>query len=283
MSQHPYAGLGADSLELAPPPRTSAMAIISLVIGIISIFPLLCIFPGSGTLAMVFGGAAVLLIHRERGRLGGTGLAATGIVLGLLVTVVQVTVAIGISNFMGLYKTHAVGPVDEAIRAMKSRDYATARKLFTPEADAKLTDAMMDEFTAAYEQTAGVYQGFPDSLLGVVKDWYAAARAMSQLKQGGSNIFPFVADFGKGPAVVIVVFDQQRAQQGGGGANSTFPTINLGVLTVDGKQTWLNDNMPTPGNMQFKLHKPGASPSTPTEDDATPEQETPATDTPPSD
>jgi len=260
MSQSPYAQLSGDFADAPLPQRTSALAIISLVIGIISIVPLLCLFVGSGTLAMIFGGAALLMIHRERGRLGGTGLAATGIVLGLLVSVAQVAAVILLNNFMSLYNVHAVGPIDESLRAMRAGDYVTARKLFTPEADAKLSDQMMMDFDAAYRAHAGEYQGSPSSIVGLVQAWLSAGPSMRSLKNGAANAFPYVANFSKGPAVVIVVIDSnQQGPQGGPGSNPgmnfVLPTLNIGVLTTDGKATWLNDTMPTPGPKGVQMQR----------------------------
>jgi hypothetical protein len=84
----PAGAAGAQSPNLGPqylaqagvyqPPRTSGLAIASLVLGIIW----LC---GLGSLlATIFGGVALGQISRSRGQIEGKGLAIAGLVLGLL-------------------------------------------------------------------------------------------------------------------------------------------------------------------------------------------------------
>lgn len=259
MSQSPYSNLSMDELD-AGPTRNSVLAIIALVLGIVSIIPLFCLFPGSGALAVIFGGAAILMISRERGRLGGTGMAATGIVLGILVTVVQITVVIGINSFMGVYNSQIVGPVDEALEAVDQGDFSTARKLLTPEADAATTDQQFAEFAAAYKASVGSYRGSPDSVINVFQLWVEVGRSMQALRAGASDIFPFPANFAKRPAIVIVVFDPSRMQkqQNSGPANFAFPTRNLGILTVDGEAMWLNDALPASGVASRPIRTPPA-------------------------
>ena len=62
----------------AGPPRTSGMAIASLVLGILWLF-----WVGS-LLAVIFGGASLSQIARSRGTLEGKGMAISGLVLGIV-------------------------------------------------------------------------------------------------------------------------------------------------------------------------------------------------------
>ncbi len=72
-----------DEIALEPR-RTSVMAILSLVCGLV------CVVPGIGVLATIFGITSLVGINRSRGRVGGTGLAITGIVLGLLFSMIWI-------------------------------------------------------------------------------------------------------------------------------------------------------------------------------------------------
>jgi hypothetical protein len=241
MSQSPYANLGTEVLEPIPQ-RTSVLAILSLVIAIISIVPLFCVFLGSGALAVIFGGAALLFINRERGRLSGTGLAATGIVLGLMVTVLQIVVVMMVTKAMQFYKQNIIGPIDTALVALDSGDLKTARTMFPPSADAKITDEMLQQFVTDYQARIGAYKGAPDTLWGAIQLIVQVGPGMQGM-QGRNDVIPFPAKFEKGPAVVAIMFDPTSTSRGSapGGAAMTFSVINLGVLTPDQKEVWLVD------------------------------------------
>ena len=70
------------------PPRTSGMAIASMVLGIAGIIVLSCCCCGTGfipsVLAVVFGHVALYQIRRAGGRLEGTSMAIAGLVCGYI-------------------------------------------------------------------------------------------------------------------------------------------------------------------------------------------------------
>jgi uncharacterized membrane protein len=72
----------------AYPPRTSGMAIASMVLGIAGIVALSCCCCGTGfvpsVLAVVFGHVALYQIRRSAGRLEGTSMAIAGLVCGYI-------------------------------------------------------------------------------------------------------------------------------------------------------------------------------------------------------
>ena len=80
----------------------SGRAVASLVMGICSI--VLCLGPMVGIPAVIFGHLAQSDIKKSRGRLGGSGLATTGLVLGyfsfLWVFVIGLLAAIAVPNFV---------------------------------------------------------------------------------------------------------------------------------------------------------------------------------------
>lgn len=281
MSRSPFAELEQPISESAQR-KTSALAVASLIVAVVSVVPLFCVFIGSGALAMMLGGASLLLISRERGRLGGKGLAFAGIITGLFVTVVQiVAIAVAVKS-VGFLQQQLVGPVDQSIRAIERGDLATARKLFTPEADARITDRMLTDFAASCSREFGAYAGPPDSLWGFVTGWFRTGPAMAQLGNNAGNTFPFPVRFARTEAVVVVLYDPQRfdQSQGAGPTNFAFPTINLGVLTADGRSVWITDERPPAGMGQFRLTPPGPAagpaPSAPVEAPPTPDPNSPA-------
>lgn len=238
MTQSPYSNLGPEIAESSPQ-RTSVLAILSLVLAIVSIVPLFCVVPGSGALAVVLGGAALLLINRERGRLSGTGLAATGVVLGLMVTVLQIVAVVMVSRGMQYYKQNIVGPIDKALVAMDTGDFKAARTMFAPAADAKITDEQLRQFVQDYQAQMGSYKGFPDSLLGFIQTWVQVGPAMQGL-QGRGDVMPFPGQFANGPAVVGIMIDPQGTKNTPG-SSINFAVTNIGVLSPHGQAFWLID------------------------------------------
>lgn len=246
MSQSPYANLSGDFLETQPA-RTSVLAILSLILGIVGVVPCLCAAPGSGAVAVILGGAALMFIGRESGRLRGSGLAASGIVLGLLVSVIQVVMLVGAFRVHSGYKQVA-SLSESAMVAMQKGDFAGARTSFPATTDSVLTDQMMKDFVAAYQAELGNYQGFPEGPWAVIRDWMTAGPAMAALQnsnkgQPPNDLFPFPGRFDRGVGVIGVRFNQRAI----GGSQPTptsgmvIPPSNLVVLTVSGKAIWLID------------------------------------------
>ena len=114
MSDNPYAGYPSErengGYGMEPPERMSAMAVLSLVCGII------CCIPGLGIAAMIFGAAAMVAIGKSGGRLGGKMIAVIGMALGLLATIVWLTFAIGGASLYRNYVDQVVGGTDEMLQ-----------------------------------------------------------------------------------------------------------------------------------------------------------------------
>jgi hypothetical protein len=79
-----YAGSSAYYGQPTEPPRVSALAVASLVLG------LLWLFGVGSLLAIIFGGVAIHQINISRGRVTGKGLAVAGLVLGIVFITLQV-------------------------------------------------------------------------------------------------------------------------------------------------------------------------------------------------
>lgn len=86
MTQNPYEqreeSWGADVAdEYVGEQRLSLMALFSLI------FSLICFVPGAGLVGALLGIGGLVSIGKSRGRLTGKGLAITGLVLGLILSV----------------------------------------------------------------------------------------------------------------------------------------------------------------------------------------------------
>lgn len=214
------------------PQRTSVLAILSLV------FSLLCILPGPGALAIIFGGAAILFISSSKGRLGGLGLAIAGVLIGLLTTVIWLFVFVGAASVMKDFGGLFVQPTSKMMAALESGDYATARQNFDATLDTAVTDKQLAEFVAAYQADVGPFQSMPTSMW----EFFAAYGQVGPLMQGyrGQNEFPMPATFGNGMAVILAGMPQGASAQPQPGG--VMPRLNnLGVLVAPGKEVWLLD------------------------------------------
>ncbi|GJM19678.1 MAG: hypothetical protein DHS20C14_18910 [Phycisphaeraceae bacterium] len=88
MEHNPYAADSGHTEIYTEPERTSLAAVFSLVSSLI------CCIPGLSLIGIVLGVLALVGIGRSNGRVGGKGLAIAGIVIGLMVTIVQVLLAV---------------------------------------------------------------------------------------------------------------------------------------------------------------------------------------------
>src|SRR5262245_43405191 len=102
------------------PRRTSILAIISLILSLI------CIIPGFGLLGAIFGLAGLIGIMQSRGRVGGTGLAVAGMILGLLFSAVWIGVGLGMVKAGKFFQGQLMGPLNGAMTAIEAGDHAAA-------------------------------------------------------------------------------------------------------------------------------------------------------------
>lgn len=257
MSQNPYAQFGQQGGQFGHedfepmPSRTSIMAVMSLVLGIIAAIPGVCCIPGPGAIAVILGGVSALLIGRSMGRLTGMGLAITGIVLGLLTSVFSIFVLIGASSINREVGAQFFKPVAVTLQRLETGDHTTFRGALTPAANAKVTDEQIVDFVARYKAELGSFNSAPEDIIGVVRGFMKLAQAQNQANQKlgspGQNFIPIPAEFSKGNAMVLVLFDPAsmgKASSGTapGGAPTLGPiAVNFCVLTLDGKEIWLWD------------------------------------------
>lgn len=243
MTQNPLTGRTisrgpqfADDLTEPAERRTSVLAVVSLVVGVLGCVTF-CI-PGPGAIALVLGGVAVLMIGRSGGRLTGMGVAVTAIVLGLLSSLASIVVWAGGATVVGEMNRMAATPTAEFLRAADAGDLPKARSYLLREADTAVTDAALAEFAGAVRRDAGRPVGPPTGPL----DMLVGGRAVSALFQPlgaatDSRVMPLPLRFEKGWALVGVVPVGQMGESGGIKGH----IANVVVVTPDGKALSLLD------------------------------------------
>lgn len=233
MSQNPY----AQTADFAPPPesRTSVLAILSLVCSLI------CIVPGLGLLGAILGISALFSISRSQGAVRGNGMAVTGVVVGLLVSVLWIGLGIGAAQLSQMFGKNFVGPVGSMVTAIEAGDYKTARQSFDPRLNAAVTDEQIKAFADAYQAELGHYRAMPKTLVEMIGA-YGNIGPRLQNYQGGApgGAMPLPATFEKGDTLILIMMPQGPGARPHPGPSVWIPQLtNVGVLTPAGKEIWL--------------------------------------------
>lgn len=217
MSQDPYQSdphyqPEFESFEI--PPRTSLLAIGSLITAI----P--CLIPGVGLLSAILGGVSLGLIRKSEGRLSGRAAAIAGIFLGILVTVIQAAIFIGVTQAYTYYSKQ-MGPVAETFFVSASQgDYDAARDQFTANAQADITDERLASFIQAIQANRGAITGATTGFAELFESFgqvYSGSRShttvINNQKQDSAPI-PFRIDTDTGSFVGVALFDPNTFSAG---------------------------------------------------------------------
>lgn len=221
----------ADFGDARPAPqRTSVLAILCLIFGIICV-------PGFGILGLFFGVGAIVAINASRGRVSGLGLAITGIVFSLIASVLWIGLGLGMMQAKNVVEQQ----IDELIVAAYAADVDAAKEILNDKADAAITAEMCTAFTTAVDARVGKWSGFPEGFFKFFGRFGKLAPAQQQAEaQGylaGGTAWP--GEFANGPALLIIQFDTVTPGEWLKGEIS-----NLGVMTNDGKVDWLIPQTP---------------------------------------
>lgn len=220
----PYDQVGADAGVPMEPRRTSVLAIISLVLGLI------CCIPGLPELGVLTGIFAVVLIGGSGGRVGGRGLAIAGIFVGLLSTALQVLVLLGM--FQAAKQFAVYGEIMEKLAAGDQTGFVSE---FDPTVQAEITDERFEAFASEVEAEWGTFDAPLDSLSDYVSAYFDSGdqfQAMQDLQNPQSGILPIPVRYSNGTPVVFFFIPQQ---------NSGMPIpLNAAVPLQDGSALiWL--------------------------------------------
>lgn len=225
MSQVSTFGVG----ELEQPPRTSILAVLSLICGIVCI-------PGLGVLAVLMGIGALVGISGSGGAKKGKGLAVTGLILGLIASVGWGLSVWAMSAAMGIMKNQGVAVVERGFAAIEAGDWNAARGELSVAAATLATDDVLDAFRTQYQTSAGAWVGSPTGgwleFFGAYGQIQPAMQSYQQRHGGFQNAFPMPMEFANGWMLVVAVIDPK------GGANQ-MPVGNIIVVEPDGTEIHL--------------------------------------------
>lgn len=195
---NPFSG---QDMPLPGPERTSVLAVSSLVCSLI------CCFPGLGAIGVLLGTGGLFAIMRSNGRLSGRAFAIVGIVVGLIITIAQVGLVIGIKSGFDFWARSST----TVATTVSTGDVAQVRPLISP--SATITDEQIRLFGTDIKDKLGAIKPQPDSLM---KQWSLFSDFMQRVQQNAraGSPPPFatrtsgtVADM-PGP---VIVFDKGLA------------------------------------------------------------------------
>jgi hypothetical protein len=219
--QHPI-----DEPAMDVSPRVSALAVSSLVFG------LLCCIPVSGLIGTILGGAGLVRISKSDGRLSGRGLAFTGLILGLLGTMFWI--GLGAATIYGFKEAQKYA---QPIMSISQGDFAGARQRLSPATAKALTDERAKAFADEVKDALGAPQRMPRGIFEWISNYGEIGQLAQHVQSNAPNRtspVPLPVHFEKGLAAIGVYLDEDASIPGGG------PAIkNISIHTKDGKTIWL--------------------------------------------
>jgi hypothetical protein len=227
MTQNPYAESGFDD-AISEPPRTSVMAILSLVFSLVG-----CCLP-IGLLGSLFGIFSLVGISGSQGRVTGKGLAIAGIIIGLITTGIWGGAYVAMQKGIGIY-ADMTGSV---LADIEVGDFTSARTALSP--NVTITDEQFTQFHDAYADNLGSFKGTPDGFIELIQTFAdpAIGPSMQTATQGRNDLIPIPGLFDQGPALLLFEFDPQQS----GGDKPMFTDII--IVLPDGTEIKLSDPLP---------------------------------------
>lgn len=235
MTQSPYGGTIQPD-EIIVEQRTSILAILSLVFG------LLCFVPGLGLIGLICGIAALLAIASSGGRVAGKGLAIAGIVLSLLFSAIWIGGYLGARQIWATAQGKVMQPLVKVVENTEAGDWAAARQGMTSTTANGVTDEDFKKFREAYQAELGSFQSTPTDFWSYISGFAKGGKGMQGF-QGGNNIFPIPATFSKGGAVLIFEFEPT---QGAAKGQPDMKVRNVIIATPAGNKITLWDPSKAP-------------------------------------
>ncbi len=269
MTRNPYAQIGgndpyrpgggfdgAGGYGDGMPPQTSALAVASLIVSIVSL--IVCCVPGPGVLGMFLALGAVISISRSQGRRTGLGMAIAGLLIGLIATIISLLLWIGISMGLTGFAGHRA-----TLEAIWQRDATAAASVFEPASAAQITPERLESFVQEVESELGEYKGVPQGLGGLWSGYRQAGPAIevgSQQPQVGQQVLPLPAEFDNGWSAVMLDLPPGVNPVGG-----PLPQLrNLGIVLPRARRVvWLIDPTLVGGTTPALPAPGGAQPATP--------------------
>lgn len=195
--------------------------------------PVLLLPPMLGLLAATSAVAALVVITRSNGAVGGSGFAIGGLLLGLIATMIAGGIAIGATQ-MGQRLSGAVTDILEAIE----RDQVDPIKRYTTARTAERLELEdLQQFRATWEAELGTFERGPTPAeFNSWGDDVAGAMALYEQLDIGAEFIPVPASFAGGKAVVVLQVRQIDVRGSVAGE-----VVNVGIFTNAGRQFWMID------------------------------------------
>lgn len=209
------------------PERTSVMAILSLIFGFLGC----CVFV-TAPLGVLLGILGLFGISRNRGRVGGSGLAIGGVIVSILAMAIWVGIVFGFGGMLKMFVKQFGGMTEGILTDIQMADFDAVRSRMAPPAS-ELTDADFAAFHAAFAADLGEFVGLPTGL-GELVSGYTAVGQQIQTYQGRPGYIPMPARFDSGWVLVIYVTDPSG--QGGSSGQAVPPPMMLIVVGPDGRE-----------------------------------------------
>lgn len=254
--------------------RTSILAILAVV------FAVVCFIPGTGVIAILLGIAALGVIAKSNGRIEGRGAALSGIILGLITTVIWGAISFGMLQGWTYYTKQMVGTGDRFFQAAAAGDFVAARAEMTTPAAEELQDAQLEWFINAISERSGDVVGASTTARTMLESFGevfsqaggSGKPAPNMQVQAGPNdvVVPIAVQCASGSVIAWLVFDEGSLNTGG----ATTPKISdLFMLFGNGDVIALRHDGPAAAAAaQTGMLPPGgvqSAPVTPTPPDAT--------------
>lgn len=226
---NPYTALQRDDLMLER--KVSVMAIVALVVALLGLF--VCIIPGLAGVGALLGVASLVIISQSDGRVSGRGIAIASIVIGLMVTIFQISIAVGVRQALSQANTAFFAPMGSIMSDAEKKDLAKVQTMFTKPAADRMTQEHLNAFADGVHGELGAFKGVPDGIVPLIRAYMEVSPLMKQFQPGTNDVIPVPVEFEKGFALLAVQADQTGRSRPGTGVQ--VPIINAKIITKSGK------------------------------------------------
>lgn len=231
--------------EPTQPQRTSALAVLALITGILSL--IVCCIPfvgtGLGLIGAVCGVAALIFIGGSMGRLTGKGMAVSGLVCAILALVFNIAIIVGITTGLKLFQNYG-----EFVTIAQSEDQTKLAGMLAPDTAQAVTPEDMARFKKDTTDALGKFQRIEPGMMNLMSAFMrlsalgpAGIPSQYQGKPGGTvQPIPMLATFEKGQAMVLIIIEQDPAAT----PDPNLPAgkiVNFGVFQEGKQPIWFID------------------------------------------
>lgn len=259
--------------EVLEPERVSILAILGLVFGLI------CFIPFLGLIGVICAIAGLIAINRSRGRLAGTGMAIAGLILGLLFTAIWGAIALGMIGFINMVEKGLVVPLNQAVTAVESENYASARGMLSPASQPLATDESFKLMREGYRGELGAFKSIPTGweLVQAYTGLGPQFQSMQNMQgvRGRNDLIPVPAIFEKGTALLLVSADPPGSNNQKSGQEFKFEFKNITIILPSQKVVNLIDPAAMPPPAVRSITLPPTPPEAPAPEGGAPKDDGP--------